>query len=185
MAPTESTILTNYLTIAAKLPTIISLEQFTALFPRSQQSNPQIRSLYRDLQHQRNAVVDTVTENIAVEEKRGRAMQREAARVRREAAQEDPDVEMQIERALFGSIDGSGPKHTLASIIPELDSAVADVEAEIQMLEAGMAALTDSIQQTVGSLSDLRYGRLSNPQLPDEVVQGLQSLQEQCDAKKR
>ncbi|KAM0325306.1 hypothetical protein ACHAQA_007291 [Verticillium albo-atrum] len=183
MAPTESTILTNYLTIAAKLPTIITLDQFTALFPRSQQSNPQIRSLYRHLQHQRNAAVDTVTDNIAVEEKRGKAMQREAARVRREAAQEEPDVEMEIERALFGSINGRDPKHTLETAIPELDSAVADLEAEIQRLEAEEAALTESIQQTVGSLSDLRYGRLSNAQLPDEVIQGLKSLQEQCDAK--
>lgn len=100
MAPTESSILANYLTVTAKLPTILSFDQFTALFPRSQQSNPQIRSLYRDLQHQRNAVVDAVTENIAVEEKRGRAMRREAARIKREAAQEQPDVEMEIERAV-------------------------------------------------------------------------------------
>ncbi|CRK22744.1 hypothetical protein BN1723_012745 [Verticillium longisporum] len=184
MAPTESTILANYLTIAAKLPTILSFDQFTALFPRSQQSNPQIRSLYRDLQHQRNAVVDAVTENIAIEEKRGRAMQREAARIKREAAQEQPDVEMEIERALFGPINGRDPKHTLETVIPELDSAVADLEAEIQKLEAEEAALVESIQQTVGSLSDLRYGRLSNPQLPDEVIHGLKGLQEQCDAKK-
>lgn len=100
MAPTEGNILSNYLTIAAKLPAIISLEQFTAFFPKSQQSNPQIRTLYRHLQHQRNITVDTVTENIEAEERHGRALRRETARARREAAEHETDPELQIENAV-------------------------------------------------------------------------------------
>jgi len=184
MAPTESTIVTNYLTIAAKLPAILTLEQFTSYFPKSQQSNPQVRSLYRHLQHQRNVTVDDVIQNIASEEKRGKAMRREAARARREAAQAEPDAELEIERAFFGSADQATPKHTLHSIIPEMDSAVEDLEAEIQRLDAEEGVLRESIQQTVGGLSDLRYGRLANPQLPEEVVQGLKTLQDQCDTKR-
>ncbi|KAH7367337.1 Cnl2/NKP2 family protein-domain-containing protein [Plectosphaerella cucumerina] len=183
MAPTETTILTHYLTIAAKLPAIITLEQFTSYFPRSQQSNPQIRSLYRHLQHERNATVETVLENIAHEEKRAKAMRREAARARREATEAEPDAELEVERALFGSTVGGTPRHDLDSVIPEMDSAVASMEADIQTLEAEEAALRESIQQTVGGLSDLRYGRLSNQRLPDEVIQGLKTLQAQCDNK--
>lgn len=183
MAPTETAILTHYLTIAAKLPTIVTLEQFTSYFPKSQQSNPQIRSLYRHLQHERNATVDTVHANIAHEEKRAKAMRREAARARREATDAEPDAELEVERALFGSADGGVPRHDLATLIPEMDSAVASMEADIESLEAEEAALRESIQQTVGGLSDLRYGRLSNQRLPDEVIQGLKTLQAQCDTK--
>lgn len=64
-----------------------------------------------------------------------------------------------------------------------MESAIADLEAEIRQLEAEEATLMHSVQQTVGGLSDLRYGRLSNTQLPEEVIQGLKGLQEQCQAK--
>lgn len=183
MAPTESTILTNYLTVAAKLPAILTLEQFASYFPKSQQSSPHVRSLYRHLQHQRNTTVDNVSQNIEREEKLSRAMRREAARARKEVAQDEPDAELEIERALFANAGQGVSRHNLRSIIPELDSAVQDLEAEVQRLEAEEEALQESIRQTVGGLSDLRYGRLSNQRLPDEVIQGLRTLQQQCDTK--
>lgn len=74
-------------------------------------------------------------------------------------------------------------KHDINSIIPELDGAATALEAEIAKLEAEEAALTESIQQTVGGLSDLRYGKFGNAQLKDEIVDGLGSLQEACEQK--
>jgi centromere-localized protein 2 len=100
MAPSESTVLANYLLLPAELPAIVSLQEFTAFFPKSQQSSPLIRTLYRDLQHQRSMVVDTVKANIVSEVKKGAAMRREVAKARREAEMEDVDEEMQIERAV-------------------------------------------------------------------------------------
>lgn len=100
MAPTESDILHNYLTVPAQLPSIISLDEFTELFPKAHRSNPQIRLLYRDLQHQRRGLVDTVAENIADEEKRGKSIKREIAYTRRKAAQQEADPELEIERAV-------------------------------------------------------------------------------------
>jgi len=94
MAPTEQQILTNYLLAPAQLPTIISLEEFTALFPRALQSSPRVRSLYRDLQAQRSALVDAVSEEIAAEAKHGRAMRRAVVR----AAQQEAEAEMMEER---------------------------------------------------------------------------------------
>lgn len=67
--------------------------------------------------------------------------------------------------------------------MPELDGAAGALEAEIARLEEEEAALTESIRQTVGGLSDLRYGKLANAQLRDEVVDGLASLQEACEGK--
>ncbi|OLN86668.1 hypothetical protein CCHL11_03774 [Colletotrichum chlorophyti] len=183
MAPTESAILHNYLTVPAQLPSAITLEEFTELFPKAQRSNPQIRTLYRDLQRQRRALVDAVTENIATEEKRGKTIKREIALARSRATNEDADQELEIERALFGFSEAQDPKHTINSIVPEMDTAIADLEAEIRDLEAQEERLMDSVRQTVGSLSDLRYGRLSNPQVTEDVIQGLKSVQDACEGK--
>lgn len=100
MAPTEATILTNYLLVPAQLPAIISLKEFTELFPRAQQSSPQIRKLYRDLQHQRNALIDEVASNIETEAKRGKALRREVLRAKREAERQEGDDEIDLERVV-------------------------------------------------------------------------------------
>lgn len=108
MAPTESTILANYLLVPAQLPTIISLKEFTELFPRSLQSSPEVRRLYRDLQNQRNAVIDEVSANIDTEAKRGKVLRREVLRARREAQSQDIDDEIDIERAVGPSTSPPG-----------------------------------------------------------------------------
>ena len=100
MAPTESTILSNYLLPPARLPAILTLEQFTSFFPKSQQSSPQIRALYRDLQHQRNAVVEQASQSIEEEVKLGKHLRRAVAKARREAEEEEQDDEIEIERCV-------------------------------------------------------------------------------------
>lgn len=100
MAPTESEILTNYLIQPSTLTAITTFEQFKVLFPRPLQSSPQVRSLFRDLQAQRNGVVDRVSSNIATEVKRGHVMRREVIRAKREAEREDLDGEIEMERVV-------------------------------------------------------------------------------------
>ncbi|KEY64059.1 hypothetical protein S7711_07421 [Stachybotrys chartarum IBT 7711] len=181
MAPTESDILTNFLLQPAGLTSITTLQQFESLFPSALHGSPQLRSLFRDLQSQRNAVVDLVAANIATEVKRGVVMRREVVRAKREAEQEEVDGELEVQRALFG--DASGVKsanHTLTSIIPDLDNAANALEAEIEKLKEEEAALTETVKQTVGGLSDLRYGKFANSHLKDEVLAGLTSLQDAC-----
>lgn len=53
----------------------------------------------------------------------------------------------------------------------------------MQALEKEEAELMQSLKQTVGSMSDLRYGRLSNGQLTEQVLDGLQNVQETCQAR--
>ena len=85
---------------------------------------------------------------------------------------------------MFGNGSGATKaKHTLSSIVPELDSAADALEAEIQRLNDEEAALSDSIKQTVGALSDLRYGKFSDGQVRDEVIDGLNSLRQSCEDK--
>ncbi|KAJ8119300.1 hypothetical protein O1611_g10637 [Lasiodiplodia mahajangana] len=185
MAPTEATILRNYLLLPSRLPSIISLQEFTSLFPKSQQSSPQVRALYRDLQQQRNAVVDAVSASIDNEVKQAKALRRTIIRTRKEGEFEEQDDEIEIERTLFESTSTTiKPKqHSLQSIIPDLDSAVLDVESSLQKLEAEESALLESIKQTAGNMSDLRYGRLSNPNLTGEVIDGLNGIQDTCKQK--
>ncbi|KAI1076418.1 Cnl2/NKP2 family protein-domain-containing protein [Whalleya microplaca] len=185
MATTEGTILRNYLLLPARLPTIISLQEFTSMFPKSQQSSPQVRALYRDLQQQRNAVVDSVSQNIDAAVKQGKALRREVIKARREAELEEQDDEIEIERTLFGSTSTTQQlkQHSLLTILPDMDDAAADMEQEIRQMEQEEAALLESVKQTVGNMSDLRYGRLANPKLKAEILDGLQGIQDVCEAK--
>lgn len=105
--PAEQTILTHFLLPPAPLPSILSLQQFTALFPKNQQSSPQIRALYRDLQSQRAGITDTVARNIVSEVKRGNAQRRAVIRGRRAAESgirgKEQDEEMEVEDAVRSS----------------------------------------------------------------------------------
>lgn len=82
MAPTESSILSNFLLPPAPLPQVITLEEFTALFPRRYQSSAQVEAIYREYQHQRAIDTDDVKRNIASEVHRGEKYKREVARTR-------------------------------------------------------------------------------------------------------
>jgi centromere-localized protein 2 len=71
--------------------------------------------------------------------------------------------------------------HSLKSIIPELESAAEEVEDEVRRLEEEAEVLLEEMRATVGGLSDLRYGRLANGQLREQVLEGLQRLEASCD----
>lgn len=86
---------------------------------------------------------------------------------------------------LYGPASG-GPalKHDINAIIPELDSSAEELDAAVQKLGLEEASLLQAIKQAVGSMSDLRYGRLSNGQLTKQVLEGLQTVQETCETRK-
>lgn len=183
MAPTEATILSSFLLPPTPLPAIISLKGFMELFPRAQQSSLQVRLLYRHLQHQRAKLTDAVAHNIAAEVRRGYAQRRAVVKARISAEREEQDDEVDIENALFGATSNLPvlKQYTLTSILPELESAVEDVEDEIRRLEEEVETLLEEIGGTVGGLSDLRYGRLANGQLREQVLEGLGRLESACE----
>lgn len=188
MAPvhSESSILHQFLLTPAQLPEVISLADFSALFPKPLQTSPQVRTLYRDLQRQRNAVVDEIAADIEAEASRGRLLHRNAVRARLRAnAQEDitGDDELQLEHIITKSLSVGSDKydqHDLVSVIVELGAAVQYLETGLQDLDNEDVLLRHTIQQTIGTLSDLRYGRLANPQLRDQVLEGLSNVHEAC-----
>ena len=98
--PTEFSLLTRLLLPPASLSTILTLQEFTALFPIVVRSSPQIPLLYRDLQHQRALQIDAVRKNIAAEAKRGDTMKREVIRTRRREEREGPRLGLNVEEAV-------------------------------------------------------------------------------------
>jgi centromere-localized protein 2 len=113
MSPSENSILTNFLLPPAPLPTIISLRQFTELFPRAYQSNPHVKVLYQELQHQRVIDIDDVKRGIATEVKKGEKQRRQISRTRRKLNQEyvagiggqesliEAEVRISLQQAIF------------------------------------------------------------------------------------
>ncbi|OAA63068.1 Kinetochore subunit NKP2 [Cordyceps fumosorosea ARSEF 2679] len=183
--PTEAELLSSYLLDPARLPNIMTLDQFRALFPRDVRSAAPIRSLFLDLAAQRGQAVDAVAAAIELEARRGGpAIRREVARQRREELDWEVDGEVEMDRALFGSDSAAKKaKHTLGSILPELDGAAGAVEAEIAKLRQQEADLEGAIARIIADLDDVRTDNLKNRQLPDQVLDGLENLQEVCNRK--
>src|SRR5215469_3093371 len=105
MAPSESSILRNFLLPPAPLPVALPFDQFKDLFPRSLQANPEVVALYRELQHQRAIDMDDVKRNIETEVKKGELQRREVLRARKksqEAEMKDKDQrELVMEAEVF------------------------------------------------------------------------------------
>ncbi|KAJ6779611.1 hypothetical protein PWT90_05625 [Aphanocladium album] len=182
---TEAELLTSFLLTPARLPSIITFAQFLALFPASAHGSPLLRSLYRDLQEQRARVLDRVAAAVDVEAQRGgQVIRREVARQRREEVDWEVDGEVEMDRALFASDSAAKKsKHTLDSILPELDGASGAIEAEIAKLQQQEADLKEAIANTINDLGSLRTGDFTNPELPNQVLDGLEKLQDICNRK--
>lgn len=62
-----------------------------------------------------------------------------------------------------------------------MSSAADDIEEEIRRLDEEAETLLEEMRGTVGGLSDLRYGRLANGELREQVLEGLERLESSCD----
>ncbi|KAL2821920.1 Cnl2/NKP2 family protein-domain-containing protein [Aspergillus granulosus] len=191
MAPTETSILSNFLLAAASLPTVISLKQFTELFPKRLRAHPHIRVLYRELQQLREQDMDIVNENIDKEVRQGQAQK---AQLRKSIAQTgidgaDPNDqrEMDMDVQVFGPTSASSNQvHSVSSLLSAMETACANVEHEIAAVDAEAAALLSELNSTVGDLSDLRYGKMhgsvgvTDDEIVGEAIRGLNNLEDAC-----
>jgi centromere-localized protein 2 len=190
MAPSEETILSNFLLSPAPLPTVLSLQKFTELFPKRLRNHPHIRTLYRELQQVREHDMDRVNGNIDREIKQG---ERQKAELRKaalaagvEAANPDEQREMDVDLHLFGQ-NRTNPEdyHSVASLLAEMDAACGNIEREISNVDREAEDLLKQLNTIVGDLSDLRYGKLQGPagtanNLAEEAIKGLQNLEDAC-----
>lgn len=86
---------------------------------------------------------------------------------------------------MFGPTSNlSAPKpHSLASILPEMEAALEDIEDEVRRMEEEIDTSLEEMTNTVGGLSDLRYGRFANSQLREQILDGLERLEAACEHK--
>ncbi|KAJ5234214.1 uncharacterized protein N7469_003382 [Penicillium citrinum] len=190
MAPTEESILSNFLLSPAPLPTVLSLQKFTELFPKRLRGHPHIRTLYRELQQVREHDLDRINENIDEETQRGERQKAELRKASRasgvEAANADEQRELDVDLHLFGQNSTEQELyHSPASLLEEMEAACANIEREIGEVDREAEGLLKELQTAVGDLSDLRYGKLQGPagtesNLGEEVVRGLENLENAC-----
>lgn len=188
MPPSEESILANFLLLPSRLPTVISLEKFTELFPRRLRSHPQIRTLYRELQHLRAQDVEFVRQSIDDEIRRGERQKEDlrnaVAQTGVDGMKSDDRMETDLDVQLFGQPSNSRPEdmHSLDTLISDMERACAAMEHENEATEAECAEILEQLSMTVDELSDLRYGKLNKPNdFATEVVAGLRKLEDTCD----
>lgn len=189
MPPSEESILSNFLLSPAPLPTVISLQKFTELFPKRLRSHPHIRTLYRELQQVREQDMDRVNENIDNEIKQGetqRAELRKAILATGVEASSSEEREMDMDVHLFGQPPTAVPGnyHSVASLLAEMETASANVEREIAGIDQEAAKILAQLNTTVGDISGLRYGKLQGPRTAEDIageaIKGLQNLEDVC-----
>lgn len=194
MAPSEESILANFLLSPSSFPTAISLEKFTKLFPRRLQSHPHIRTLYRDLQQLRAEDIDLVQENIYREVKKGEKQKEELRNAQTATGitgMSDSDkMEIDMDVKLFGQPSGQTARpedlHTLESLLPEIERACLTMEKSIESMDKEASNIRAQLTSTVEGLSDLRYGKFDTTanvdnSVADEVIKGLKNLEDSCN----
>ncbi|KIW72799.1 hypothetical protein PV04_00971 [Phialophora macrospora] len=115
------------------------------------------------------------------------------------------DIDIQTDTALHGGIPLSNtlvhptgpskkhsPYHDGVSLLRAMETATRDLNSEIADLEAEIAALRGVCEETVGGLSDLRYGRFGRVSgsggekvVEDEVLAALEEFKERLAGRGR
>ena len=101
-----------------------------------------------------------------------------------------PNNEVTIDNQLFGPL-GMLPKHDpyhdAESLLAEMETACEALEGECEISRQEADASLAAMQETVGNLSDLRYGRFATTAglepgggLENSVVESLKALEHAC-----
>ena len=192
MAPSEAFILSNFLLSPASLPTIMSLQQFTELFPKRLRSHRHVKVLYREIQEIREQDRDLVSGNIDQETKQGEKQREELRKSILKTGIEDLNDhdrrEMDMDVQFFGqksSPASSEEYHSVSSLLSEMEAACANIEHDISKTDQDAAKILSGLNSTAGELSDLRYGKMQGPagsadEVVDQAIKGLANLEDAC-----
>ncbi|KAF2748996.1 hypothetical protein M011DRAFT_399332 [Sporormia fimetaria CBS 119925] len=188
MPSQEATLLANFLLAPAALRNVLTFDQFAAILPSAQRSNPAVRDLYQELERLRNEDIQAVRENINDEIKASRPLRRACARRRKEQYDKAVAgldlVALETERELSGDPSGSKP-HTLRTIQPSIQEACQTIEAQIEEMESELQGTMQELKEVAGDLSDLRYGSfpksVAGADLTEEVLATLERLEAACE----
>lgn len=199
---TESSILQTYLLTPSSLPTILPFSTFTTLAPANSRNNPQLKTLYRDLQFHRTVTTDTLRSNISRECRRSIGLQAALSRSiraeqgsrkrRREQSESDDEIDRgtldeHIDETLYpaanaglASASTQSRYHDMESLLEAMEKAVEELEDEIGDLDRRAAKTLEELDENVGALSDLRYGKFARVSedhgVEESVVEGLKGF---------
>lgn len=184
----EQSILSDFLLSPSSLPTAMSQQQFSELFPKRLRSHPQIKALYQELQQLREQDANLVSANIDAESSRGDEQKSELHKSLLQTGVDGVDPsetrDMHVDAQLFGE-EWPDNFHSVNSLLAAMDSACDSIEQEIDSVDRSADSLLAELNATVGELSDLRYGKMqgtggSSADAIDETKKGLKSLEEGC-----
>ncbi len=163
---------------------------------------PELRQLYRDLQFQRDVTIDDVrrriesecTRSVGLTARLSRQVRREeglskAKKRKRNDNNEDDksdeeilseQKEMNFDTAMHDGIPLSNtipPKtskhnHSMTSLLSAMEQATQDLSSEVEDLEAAIASLRKDCEETIGGLSDLRYGKFASARVSGNTTNG-------------
>lgn len=192
-ASVEREILAEYLLNPASLRTIMPLAEFRELFPPSHQEHPEIAQLYADLQFVRGVDTDLVAQNIDAEVRDGERQRRALWKGLHQKSQSqkpngvnsEADRERLADDTLHGStgyVSNRKPMHTQQSLLKEMEEVSQYLEIDALVARRDADKVLARLQETVGGLSDLRYGTFGRPGsgsggTEDEVVKSLKQLE--------
>lgn len=189
MSSPEAAILADFLLAPAALREVLTLQQFADIFPKSLRTNLAIKELYQELQRLRHQDLNAVQKNIAAELSASKSLKRQSARARQgydhvAVAGLDPVVlDMEAE---LSDLSGDRNPHTLRSIEPSIQEACESVTLQNAGLEEELQNVLARVRDTVGELSDLRYGRFlqhsSGESISDELLVTVRRLQSACSS---
>jgi len=194
IAAAEAQILKSYLLNPASLPTIITLEEFRVLFPANQQSHPEVKLLYRDLQFLRTVDTDLVEENIYKECRDGERQRRELQQAfyqqphlrEQTQAQMQADKDVQADQVLYGPTGSVAKRkrgHSKESLVREMEDTIRYLEVDALVAKREADKLLGQLRETIGKLSGPRHSKLALVSGPngdskaDEAVKSLESLE--------
>lgn len=191
MAPSEAFILSSFLLSPASLHTVVSLQQFTEMFPKRLRSHPHVKALYRELQEIREQDIDQVNGNIDTETKNGVQQKEELRKSVTKTGIDDMNdhdrKEMDMDTQLFGRTSAASPEdyHSVSSLLSEMESASTSVERDISDIDQEAAKILSELNTTTSELSDLRYGKMQGPagnadEVVDQAIKGLANLEDAC-----
>lgn len=189
--PAEDALLSDFLLSPASLPTAMSLQQFSELFPKRLRDHPQIKALYQELQQLREQDMAAVGANIDAESQRGdqhkAELRSELLRSGVDGLTSDDQRDINADAQLFGDPSAESPDnfHSVDSLLAAMDAACDTIEQEIDSVDKSASSLLSDLTATVGDLSDLRYGKMQGPaessaEAVDEAKKGLKNLEEGC-----
>ncbi|OLL23935.1 Centromere-localized protein 2 [Neolecta irregularis DAH-3] len=171
--PSESAILNAFL--LQRHQSVISLPEFTALFPSQHRQNPQVKRLHRTIQASHADLCAGLAKNIELECRLGvrTIAKAKAARNKSRLLTRQELIEQQT----FGNFDRY--QVSLNDVLECMQVAIDKQQIVLEELDTSCREKLAAMRSTIDDMSDLRYGKLDN--LEQDTREELENLRATCE----